>query len=279
MLKRKLYYLFPPNARLLARRLYYFPSDLKDILTGKRDKSLPPKGLIFIGPGDFKKIGETYLNRFIELAGLKQDHRILDVGCGIGRISIPLTKYLNAKGSYEGFDIVKKGINWCNKHIKQKYPNFNFLHIDLKNDLYNLTTNQEAKNLIFPYSENEFDLVVLTSVFTHMMPEDVCHYLKQIQRVLKPGGKCFVTFFVLNDESTNYMNTTEALNFKYNYGVYGLIDSNVKEANVAYDEKYLVEVFKKNELKIDAKFYGYWSGRPKEQSLDFQDTFILSKIY
>jgi ubiquinone/menaquinone biosynthesis C-methylase UbiE len=277
MLKRQLYYLFPPNIRLLARRIYFFPSDLKDIITGKRDRILPPRGMIFIGPGDFKKIGESYLRRFIELAGLKPEHRILDVGCGIGRIAIPLTRYLNSKGSYEGFDIVEKGINWCKKHISKNYPNFNFLHIDLKNDLYNLKTNQEAKNFIFPYKDNEFDLAVLTSVFTHMMPDDVSHYLHQIHRVLKPGGKCFVTFFVLNDESTHYMNCSEALNFKYNFGVYSLIDNNVKEANVAYDEKYLHEVIRKNELKIDTIFYGYWSGRPKEQSLDFQDTFVLSK--
>ena len=277
MLKRQLYYFFPPNIRLLARRLYYFPSDLIDIVTGKRDRMLPPRGMIFIGPGDFKKIGESYLRRFIELAGLKPEHRILDVGCGIGRIAIPLTKFLNSKGSYEGFDIVEKGINWCKKHISQNHPNFNFLHIDLKNDLYNLKTNQEARNFIFPYKENEFDLAVLTSVFTHMMPDDVSHYLQEIHRVLKPGGKCFVTFFVLNNESTHFMNCSEALNFKYNLGVYSLIDNNVKEANIAYDEKYLVEVIQKNELKTENIFYGFWSGRPKEQSLDFQDTFVLSK--
>ena len=73
------------------------------------------------------------------------------------------------------------------------------------------------------------------------------------------------------------MNGSEALNFKYNFGVYSLIDNNVKEANVAYDEKYLHEVIQKNEMKIDTIFYGYWSGRPKEQSLDFQDTFVLSR--
>ena len=54
------------------------------------------------------------LKQFIDLGGLKPEHRVLDIGSGIGRVAIPLTEYLNEKGSYEGFDVVELGVNWCN---------------------------------------------------------------------------------------------------------------------------------------------------------------------
>ncbi len=275
--KRTLYYSVPPALRYLIRRIYFFNIDLWDSLTGKRDNTLPPKGLIFIGPGDFKKIGEYYLKVFIEHCSLKPSCRVLDIGCGIGRIAIPLTKYLNSKGSYEGFDIVKKGIDWCKKHVTTSYPNFKFLHIDLKNDLYNLKTERTAKNFVFPYKDNDFDLVVLTSVFTHMLPDDVENYTNEIRRVLKVGGKCLVTYFILNTESKNYMQSNSEFNFKFNFGSYSLLNKNVKEANVAYEEKYLFNLINQNNLTIEKILYGFWSGRPRNESFDFQDTLILSK--
>ncbi len=169
------------------------------------------------------------------------------------------------------------GIDWCTKHIHKTYPNFNFLHIDLKNDLYNLSVSREARNFVFPYKDNDFDLVILTSVFTHMLPNDVENYLNQIHRVLKPLGKCLVTFFVLNNESKLLMNNSRSFYFKHNFENYSLMDSNVKEANVAYEEGYLIDCFNKNNLEVEKVYYGWWSGKAKEVALDFQDTYILIK--
>ncbi len=274
---RQIYYFLPPSFRFFVRRVYYFPHDLWCTLTGKRDKMTPPKGHIFIGSGDFKKIGEHYLSMFKTYCNLQAHQRVLDIGCGIGRIAIPLTSYLNETGSYEGFDIVKKGIDWCKKNISATYPNFRFLHIDLKNDLYNTATNETAKSFHFPYKANDFDLVVLTSVFTHMMPEDVENYLREISRVLKPGGKCFVTFFILNADSIGYMKDHPAFSFTHDFGSYRLMDKQVKEANIAYEESYILDRIQDSGLVVEKMMYGYWSGRPESASFDFQDTMILSK--
>lgn len=275
--KRQIYYAIPPSLRFLVRRLYYLPYDTWQIITGHRDKSTPPKGLIFIGSGDFKKIGEHYLDMFKTYGGLQPDYRVLDIGCGIGRIAVPLTNYLNNDGSYEGFDIVKRGINWCKKHISAHHPNFRFLHIDLKNDLYNTATNETAQHFRFPYADNDFDLVVLTSVFTHMMPDDVANYMHQISRVLKPGGRCIATFFLLNTASSEYMTGNAAFRFSYDHGDYSLMDSRVKEANIAYKEAYTQDLIRMAGLDIEKTLYGYWSGRPKNEAYDFQDTLILKK--
>ena len=47
---------------------------------------------------------------------------VLDVGCGIGRMAIPLARYLNTDGKYEGFDIIPENIAWCQRAITPRYP-------------------------------------------------------------------------------------------------------------------------------------------------------------
>jgi len=229
-------------------------------------------------PAILKRQEIFYLKQIREVCNLQPEARVLDIGCGIGRLAVPLTAYLNGKGSYEGFDIVKQGIDWCNKHIRAQYPNFNFLHINLKNDLYNLKASAEAKDFVFPYHDNEFDLVVLTSVFTHMMPNDVNNYLDQINRVLKRDGKCFATFFLLNEHIIHSIEKRDYFDFPYIYGNYRLLDKNVKEANIAYQEDYLYsDLFPKNKLNVETIHYGWWSGiSSREESLNYQDIIVLS---
>ncbi|MDH6359063.1 class I SAM-dependent methyltransferase [Parabacteroides sp. PF5-9] len=275
-LLREVYYALPPSLRFVARRVYYFPVDLYEGIAGKRGEMIPPRGMIFIGAGDFRTQGLHILDLLKRYAGLTPGSRVLDVGCGIGRLAVALTGYLDDKGSYEGFDIVRKGIDWCEKKISSNYPRFRFKHIDLKNDLYNLSTEEEAKHFVFPYAENSFDCVVLTSVFTHMMPEDVDNYLGQIASVMKKEGKCLATFFLINPEIKERMvagNTQ--FNFKHTFEGYSLMDKKVKEANIAFDEEYLQALIRKNGMQIDSVHYGRWSYSP--DALDFQDVMIISK--
>lgn len=269
---RKIYYFLSPKFRLIVRRLFYFPVDLLNLFRLNKNQLVPPKGKIFIGSGDFIKQGKTFLKHLIELGNLKPEHHVLDIGSGIGRMAIPLTKYLSQEGKYEGFDIVKTGVKWCRKNITPQYPNFNFTHLNLKNSLYNLSTSQEASKIKFPYPDNSFDFIILTSVFTHMLPNDVENYLQEINRVLKSSGKCFCTFFILSKE---YKNTNSDFNFLFDRGNYSLMDEKVPEANVAYKNEYLNSIISNAGLKLKSEHFGYWSGRQKSEALDFQDILIL----
>jgi len=275
---RNLYYTFPPGVRRIARRIFYMPYDLVDSLSGKRGPMVPPRGKIFIGSGDFVKTGEQIRDQLVELAGLKPSHRVLDVGCGLGRVAVPLTNFLEGGGSYEGFDIVESAIRWCNSRISSHFPHFHFTHIDLKNDLYNLRTSNEARNFMFPYAEEDFDLVVLTSVFTHMVLPDVENYLDQIRRGLKPGGTCFATFFLMNPEAKEFMEQSGKELFRTRLDHYYLFHARVKEANVAYDEDYLTEqMVGTRGLKLEKVYPGFWSGRPRSSLDNFQDICIIRK--
>lgn len=269
---RKIYYNLSPSQRYLARRIFYLPSDL----FGKRDGLTPPKGKIFIGDGDFKEIGDRTLKRFIEYGGLKKSHRVLDIGSGIGRMAIPLTKYLDEKGSYEGFDIVEQGIDWCKKNITPTYKNFKFTHINLLNDLYNLKGNSnKASNFTFPYTDNEFNFSFLTSVFTHMLPNDLKNYLSEINRVLKKNGKCYATFFIIDREKIDTYNNAR-LKFNHDFNDHFLFDLKVKEANVAYEKKYLLDLIE-SYFTIDKVIYGHWSPNCTGEDNNYQDIIVFSK--
>jgi len=273
---RKLYYLLPPSLRLVARRLYYFPLDMWESLTGKRNPLVPPRGLIFTGPGDFLSTGERFLRYFVRYGNLQPHHRVLDIGSGIGRMAVPLTGYLT-RGSYEGFDIVPQGIRWCQQNISRRFPNFRFTHIHLQNDLYT-SQGQSSLSFIFPYEKDDFDFVLLTSVFTHMLPEEVIHYMKEIHRVLKEGGRCLATFFILNEESTQLLKNNRHFCFPYDHGYYRLMDNKVKHANVAYEENFMRKnLAEDNGFSVVHVLYGRWCGRPEEKSVDFQDIVVFEK--
>ena len=71
--------------------------------------SLPPNSMIVDsgggGPKVFKDVGESFVRYFVEIASLGRHEKVLDVGCGPGRIAMPLTKYFASDANYEGFDI------------------------------------------------------------------------------------------------------------------------------------------------------------------------------
>jgi SAM-dependent methyltransferase len=143
-----------------------------------------------------RRVGELYLRLFVELGSLRQDESVLEPGCGTGRMAEPLTGYLSPAGSYDGFDVVADAIRWCVENISSNHPNFRFRHVDIFNREYNPGGRVDPAAFEFPYADEVFDFVLLTSVFTHMMPSEVRHYLGEIRRVLRPGGRCLMTFFL-----------------------------------------------------------------------------------
>ncbi len=275
-LLRKLYYRLKPGQRRLARRLFYFPKDIADKITNNRPPLVPPRGRIFTGQGDFVGMGDAYLEHFIGECGLQPHHHVLDVGCGIGRVARPLTTYLNGDGRYVGFDVVKDGVNWCKKRYKE-YPNFSFTCLPLRNDLYNLDSEERASVLQFPYPDRSFNLVVLVSVFTHMQQEEVGNYLREIARVLHHGGRCFATFFVVTPSSEAFLDQEKRPFFPYRYAHFFLHDERVKNANVAYRDRFLRDVITDAGLAIEQVHEGWWAGREREECMDFQDVMILKK--
>ena len=170
-------------------------------MEGLRGLPTPPEHLVtLVGGGDYRRVGREFRGYFVEMLGLRPTARVLEVGCGSGRMAVPLTRHLR-RGSYEGFDVHAEAIGWCQRHITARHPNFRFEHADIFNTWYNPEGRWRASEYRFPYDDARFDAVLLTSVFTHLLPADMDHYQREVARVLRPGGRMFATFFLLNDES------------------------------------------------------------------------------
>lgn len=185
-------------AKAAARRVRWGPSDL---LRRRREGPLtPPRHLAFVGSGDFVQTGQQFLGYFRELGGLEPGQRVLDIGCGIGRMAMPLTDYLDA-GSYAGFDVGREMVRWCQRNITARWPNFEFSWAPVYNGKYNPFGTTSGTEFRFPYEDASFDFVFATSLYTHLLRDEAQHYLAETARVLRPGGRCLLTFFLLTPEA------------------------------------------------------------------------------
>lgn len=238
---------------------------------------VPPSSMIFVGDGEFELIGKEFKSYFVGLGNLRPHHRVLDVGCGIGRMAIPLTDYLSPEGGYWGFDIVPSGIEWCRGRISAQHPHFHFQHCDVFNQHYNKEGKVRAEEFRFPFEDGFFDFAYLTSVFTHMRPAAMENYLGEVARVLKPGGKCLITFFLLNRESADLILAgRSAFAFQHIVDDCLVANANDPEAAIAYKEQIVRQAFARRELRIDLPIhYGSWCKR--DSYLSFQDIIIATK--
>jgi|SRR5688500_1982742 SAM-dependent methyltransferase len=268
------------------RRLHNRAMDLADralvrrvqVALGMRDELAPPPRLlaaIGVKSRDFRRIGRSLTTELVRLGGLGPTDRVLDIGCGTGLMAAALTRVITT-GSYEGFDIVDDTVDWCRREIAPRHPAFAFRKVDVHNALYNPAGNIRARDFAFPYRDAEFDFAFLTSIFTHMLPPDVEAYIAQIARVLRADGRCFATFFLLNEESIELLQgAARELSFRHAADGYRIEDATRPELAVAYTDAYVRACFERHSMAIERVAYGSWCGRT--QFTSYQDIVVARR--
>lgn len=181
------------------------PALYRRVVEANRYLPVPKEEQSFVGDGDFRAIGAEFLELFIRYGGLRPDCDVLDLGCGIGRMAVPLTQYLSPAASYTGVDVNRHGLTWCRRHISRIYPNFGFHHVDYHNELYNPSGKKLLWESPLPFAPASFDFIIATSVFTHLSRQELKAYFRQLATVLRPGGRLFATFFLIDDVAVEAM--------------------------------------------------------------------------
>jgi SAM-dependent methyltransferase len=269
--------LVPRTMRPTARHLYYTALDGLDFIAGRRDRLVPPKRLLRISTdpsSDYRATGAAFREFLVTHCGLRPDHAVLDVGCGVGRIAVALSGYLEASGRYEGFDIVPEEIAWCRRRVSPRFPNFHFHLDDISNQAYNPSGKTRASEYQFSYAGQTFDAAVVASVFTHIFAEDVERYVSEIARVLKPGGRCVASFYLLNARTRSGIAAgTSRFNFRHRVGRCYVDDADSPEWAVAHEEDFVRALFEREGLVQTSVMYGTWSST----GVEAQDLVIASR--
>jgi SAM-dependent methyltransferase len=271
-----------PDRLAVAVRAYLkaVRSEAGDWVRGRRDPLVPPRYRLYAGwRGDYGKVSHRWMLATLDAGELAPDGRVLDIGCGPGRIAARLTHHLEA-GSYEGFDIVPRSIDWCQRKITARHPTFRFQLADIRSGQYNPTGSQEAREYTFPYGDAEFDLALAASVFTHMRPGEIGRYVSESARVLKPGGRLLASFFLLNEDTQlrlMYSGRRVLGEEQSDDGLrYRSERPNTPEYMVALFEQDVREMYERAGLKIESINYGKWPGR-RDAYLGFGQDVVVAR--
>jgi SAM-dependent methyltransferase len=244
--------------------------DAMDAVAGRRDRRTPPRRMSgYVGAGDFRATGEEFLAHFRELGGLRAEDRVLEIGCGIGRMARVLAGVLRPPGSYDGFDVVASGIAWCEGRYRDTAAPFAFRHADLRNSAYNPDGALDPGTYRFPHGDGAFDLVIATSLFTHLLPDAADHYLAEAARVLAPGGRLLCTWLLFSAERPVPAGFAESDDEQVR-----VADPAVPEDAVAYDEAWIGGRLTAHGLSLGSLTHGTWSGR---DGRSFQDIVVAHR--
>lgn len=274
----------PPRVWSALSGTFVRACDVWDLAFYRKVTNLPPARLR-LGVGtplakDFIASGDALIDQSVRLCGLRPDSHVLDVGCGCGRVARPLSHFLSSSGSYEGFDVDKSAIDYCTQAYRN-FPSFRFVSVDLRTARYNPTGRMRASKFRFPYDEGSFDQIYLTSVMTHLLPDDLLGYLVEIRRVLKPAGKAWITYFLRAEDVRRAERSTPGrVRFLYPYGDHRVQTLRDPETGICYDESFVWTAYREAHLRADHVYYGSWAGRHASIPAPFvnvQDVVVTSR--
>ena len=243
----------PSTALLSHRRLLMGPLDWVDRLVSwpiREFRSLPPNRFrIRVGAANrllFNQAGFLLspVNFWFSMLAegvITPTSNIVDVGCGCGRYARVLRDWQGPtvdggfQGHYTGIDIDAEMIHWLN----QRYPtdHFSFICPDVHSTVYNPKGKQRGAHL--PLEADTQNLVFSTSLFSHLLEEELREYIRESKRVLVEGGQMRMTVFCKQHMEDRLGGRWT---FSHRMGHAFVESLRYPEAAVAYDDTFLVEL-------------------------------------
>jgi ubiquinone/menaquinone biosynthesis C-methylase UbiE len=121
-----------------------------------------------------------FREQLLEPAQLKSGESVLDVGCGSGSLALVAKHLVGPAGSVHGIDASDAMIGRARRKAKKARADVTF---------------ESALAQSLPIPDARFD-VVLSTVMLHHLPRKARHEsVREMRRVLKPGGRLLVVEF------------------------------------------------------------------------------------
>ena len=142
--------------------------------------------------GDFATIGPIERD-ILRWAGLRDGMALIDMGCGSGRLAKAIEGHFAI--DYTGVDAVQPLLDYARRRMPQ---HFKFVAID---------------DLSLPLPAASADMIAVFAVFAHMLASEAFLYLRDMRRVLKPGGCVVMSFLEISEPAhwADFMAEVESL--------------------------------------------------------------------
>jgi SAM-dependent methyltransferase len=264
----------------LPERSNPVPELPKAWLNVEEDRLVPPRS-VWIGPDDsishyYRWIWE-YLAYLTLVTELQRRSRVLELGCGHGRLARGLLEYLRHPGGYVGIDVDNVRIDDAKARLQTRFPNFEFIHANVYNRQTNPDAGERAERYSFPLGDGTFDVVFAASLFTHLLPQEARRYFAEAARVVKPGGKCLFSFFIL--DHYRGVGTATSPQYEFEHAYDGRLDVAVRDplcpdVAIAYRQSLVAEFAAGAGLRLVRVIPGLWA-EPDTWAVNEQDLVLL----
>lgn len=169
------------------------------------------------------------------------ESRIVDIGSGVGKSAVALRDFgyngERFRGHYHGFDVDRGMVDWSRAHFPA--DRFAFTWVDMNSRVYN-PGGSVGNRPPLEYPESSADLVLSQSLFSHLLEDDIRHYLRESHRMLRPGGVMSMTFFCLDDlEALGLLGGRWT--FRHAAGAARVENQRYPESAVAYRRDWMLE--------------------------------------
>ena len=181
----------------------------------------PPEMRALVGPTDPAMFDNP--DGSPVFGGLKpeQYRRVLDFGCGCGRLARQMIQQTPRPGRYLGLDLHAGMIRWCTENLTPAAPGFEFHHHDVWH--YAGFANPAPDRPLYaplPIGDGSFSLAVAISVFTLILrrcrPRPTS---SELARILEPDGMLLATWFLFDNSSFPMMQDDQNTLFINEYDV------------------------------------------------------------